>query len=628
MRLLEPIALGPRTARNRVVFGPHETNLGRGRRISDRHVAYYRRRAAGGAGVVIIEEASVHDSDWPYERCPLASEAVDGWAAVAAACHAEGALVFAGLGHSGGQGSSAYSQAPLWAPSRVPEVNSREVPKWMEAADIAAVVDGFTLAARGAADAGLDGVEVNAGQHSLVRQFLSGLTNHRDDEWGTDRLRFARDVLTAARQGGLTVGLRLSCDELAPWAGIVPEAAGELAAALGGLVDYITVVRGSIFTVSATRPDGHVAPGFNLDLSAMIRAALPDGPVVIAQGSIVDPDQAEWAISEGKCDAVEMTRAQIADPSLVEKLASGQGDRVRPCLLCNQACQVRDSRNPIVTCVVEPYSGYEDAEPALDRPAARPRDITIAGGGIAGLECARVAALRGHQVTVHESGSRFGGAVRSAARGAGRERLALAADWLESECRLLGVALKSGAEVDVHDHVDVVCTGSLPGRRPYAIDGDAIVVTAAELLDGADLPDGPIAVWDPIGGPIGVSVTELLRAKGWAVSLVTPDLIAGNELSRTGDLAPSNVRLLAAGVSIEKRSILRRVARGEIHVDDRFTGEARTIAAAAVVDAGHRLPDDRLWRATGERLPRAGDAVAPRTIYEAVLEGRRRAVEL
>ena len=114
--LLAPLAIGGRSARNRVVFGPHETNLGQRRTISQRHVAYYRRRAAGGAGVLIVEEASVHDSDWPYERAPIAEDAAPGWADVATACHDEGALVLAALGHAGGQGTSHWSQRELWAP--------------------------------------------------------------------------------------------------------------------------------------------------------------------------------------------------------------------------------------------------------------------------------------------------------------------------------------------------------------------------------------------------------------------------------------------------------------------------------------------------------------------------------
>jgi 2,4-dienoyl-CoA reductase-like NADH-dependent reductase (Old Yellow Enzyme family) len=245
VKLLSPIGLGPLTAPNRVLFGPHVTNLGDDRVLSARHVAYYERRARGGCGVIVVEEASVHESDWPYERSPLASACGVGWSAIAGACHAHGSLVIAGLGHAGGQGSSAYNQRELWAPSRVPEVNAREVPKWMEAEDIAAVVAGFRDAAARAVASGCDGVEINAGQHSLVRQFLSGLTNHRDDEWGTDRLRFAREVLQAVRSAtaGNVVGLRLSCDELAPWAGITPDQAPSIAAALcaEGMVDYLVV---------------------------------------------------------------------------------------------------------------------------------------------------------------------------------------------------------------------------------------------------------------------------------------------------------------------------------------------------------------------------------------------------
>lgn len=622
-----------------MVFGPHETNLGRSRSLSERHVAYYRRRATGGVGVVVVEEASVHPSDWPYERCPSAAECGEGWSAVASACHEAGALVFAALGHAGGQGSSAYSQSAVWAPSRVPDVVTREVPKWMEADDIEAVVAGFGSAAATAIAAGCDGVEVNAGQFSLVRQFLSGLTNHRDDDWGSDRLRFARQVLEAVRTaagGEAVVGLRLSCDELAPWAGLTSEAAIDVAAALAPLVDYLTVVRGSIYSASATRPDGHTPTGFNLALSAAVRSALPTDVAVLAQGSIVDVDQAEGALAEGSCDAVEMTRALIADARLVAKLAAGEAERIRPCILCNQTCMVRDARNPIVTCVVDPRTGHEGSDGEADAPsvARQPVDVLVVGGGVAGLECARVAALAGHRVTVTERASRLGGAVRVAAAGAGRERLSLIVDWLEAECDRLGVKVETerevtAAEAEAFDGVVVLCTGSLPGRRAYEVSDGAVVVTAAEALAApAESLDGPVLVWDPIGGPIGVSVAERLRAAGAEVRLATPDLVVGNELARTGDLAPANVRLQASGVVLERRSLLRVVRPGEAELEDRFTGVRRVVPAVVVVDAGHRLPDDGPWRATGEHLPRAGDAVAPRTIYEAVLEGRRRAMEL
>jgi 2,4-dienoyl-CoA reductase (NADPH2) len=213
-----------------VLFGPHETNLGDGRRFSARHAAYYGRRAAGGAGVIVTETASVHGSDWPYERAPLAAE---GWGEVLAACRPHGALVLAGLGHAGGQGSSAYHHQALWAPSRVPDVVTREVPMAVEQPEIDALVAAFGAAAALAAAADLDGVEVDAGQHSILRQFLSGLTNHRTDGYGADRVRLLREVLDAVRTGlgdDRVVGLRLCCDELAPWAGITPAAGADTAA--------------------------------------------------------------------------------------------------------------------------------------------------------------------------------------------------------------------------------------------------------------------------------------------------------------------------------------------------------------------------------------------------------------
>ena len=196
------------------------------------------------------------------------------------------------------------------------------------------MVAGFGTAAASAAAAGLDGVEVNAGQHSLIRQFLSGLTNQRGDEWGTDRLRFARDVLAAVR-GALgpdrVLGLRLSGDELAPWAGITPDQAPAIAAELAAVVDYLVVVRGAIYSAEKTRPDFHEPPGFNIELCRAVRQAVPDGVAVVLQGSVVDAGQAGWALEDGVADAVEMTRAQIADPDLVGQAAGGH-TRAHPAL--------------------------------------------------------------------------------------------------------------------------------------------------------------------------------------------------------------------------------------------------------------------------------------------------------
>ena len=638
--LIDAVELAGRRAPSRVVFGPHETNLGRGRDISDRHVAYYQRRAAGGAGVIVTEIASVHPSDWPYERAPLASRCGLGWAAVADACHPHGTLVLAGLGHAGGQGSSAYSQSVLWAPSPVGDAVSREMPAEMGETEIASVVAGFAEGARMAAASGLDGVEVDIGPASLLRQFHSGLTNMRADSFGADRLQVTRRVLAAVRRAigsGSVLSVRLCCDELAPWAGITPEQAAEHVAELAGTVDLLVVVRGGPFSASAYRPDAHTAPMFNLDLCAQMREAAGGRVPVVLQGSVVDPGTAQAALDAGAADLVEMTRAQIADPRVVELVRAGTAERIRPCILCNQACHVRDNRNPIISCVGEPGSGHEIDDPPIERTDALARDVLVVGGGPAGLECARVLAERGHRVELAECTSAVGGALRAGAVGPGRERLALLPAWLESECRRLAVTISLDVEVSPGDldrataegRAVVLATGAQAGTLDIPVDVSTTVVDAASLLSGGldRVPEGSVMVHDPIGGPIGVGIAEWLAGLGRQVALVTPDQIAGTLLSLSGDLADANTRLARAGVRRELRARFREVADGQALLEDVWTGEQRSVPCAVLVDCSHRVPDESLYLAR-PGTPRAGDCVAPRSVLEAVLEGRRRALEV
>ena len=199
-RLFQPLEIGPREMRNRILFGSHATNLAHHNLLSLRHADYYAARAEGGAGMIVLEEHIVHASDMPYES------AVPGFLAgtaqavtsVTGQVHAHGALALVQLNHNGQQAASVHHQRELWAPSPVPDVASREVPKEMEQADIRAVIEGFVQVARTVTQAGADGVELQIADSSLLRQFLSPLTNQRADNYGgvlENRLRFVQETL-------------------------------------------------------------------------------------------------------------------------------------------------------------------------------------------------------------------------------------------------------------------------------------------------------------------------------------------------------------------------------------------------------------------------------------------------
>jgi 2,4-dienoyl-CoA reductase (NADPH2) len=591
---------------------------------------------------VITETASVTPNDWPYERAPLASECAAGWEAITSACRPYGTLVLAGLGHAGGQGSSAYSQEVMWAPSRVADVVSREPPAELEPNGIAEVVHDFAAAAALAVASGPDGVEIDAGPFSLIRQFWSGLTNQRGDEYGADRLLFARQVLGSVRR---TIGpdrilaLRLCCDELAPWAGITPEHAEHGVSELVHDLDLLTVVRGGPYSTSAYRPDAHTPPNFNWDLCQRMRKAADGQSAVVLQGSVIAVDDAERALSAGVADLVEMTRAQIAEARLVALARAGQAERARPCLLCNQACRARDNRNPIVSCVVDPSAGHETEEPDPDaaEPAPGP-PVLIVGAGPAGLECARVLGQAGRRVRVLERSDQPGGVPVRAAVGAGRESIRRVGTWLTAETERLGVEVSLGVDAHPGDLAAarsegwevVLATGGRPFTDRWVPDGGApVVVDPLQLFAFADLPAGPVVVDDPVGDWLGVGVAEWLAAAGRTVTLISPDPICGSLLARTGDLADANVRLQQAGVARQLRSVVRKVGDGTVEVEDAWTGAAAVLPATVLVDCGHRLPDDDVYRELGDPgVLRAGDCVAPRSILEAVLEGRRAAYAL
>lgn len=616
-----------------MLFGPHATNLADPRRPGELradHVGYYARRAAGGAGVIVTEVASVHPSDRPYERAPSAERAGPGWAAIARECAGHGTVVLAGLGHAGAQGSSAHHRRPLWGPSAVPDPGTRGVPVAMDEAAIAAVLDGFVTAAVLARDAGLDGVELQAGQYALLRQFLSPLTNHRDDRWGVRRERLLREVLAAVRAAlgpDAVVGLRLGVDELAPWAGLRPE---DVSVPEG--LDYVVGVRGSGFAVGATRPDAHTPPGHGVPLATALRGAAPPGTAVVLAGGVVEPPEADMALADGTADLVEMTRALVADPDLVARVRAGRAPR--PCVLTNERCRVRGGPNLVVSCSVSPVEQAYRIPPVP--PAVSPGDggaVRVVGGGPAGLEGARVLAAAGHAVTLHERDDRLGGALRLLARLPGRGRYAALVDWWRAELDRLGVTVRLGDQARGDDRVPTLwATGGLD-REP-AVPG-APTRSAAAVLAGTALPPGPVVVLDPVGGATGVGLAELLAAAGRPVAIVTPDPVVGHELGPSGDLVPAQSRLVAAGVARTVRTVPVRWRDGTLHLRDADTGAGTTLPCAAVVEATARrpgpIPDGAVpvggLLAAG-RTVLAGDVLAPRTVHDAVLDARRAAAQV
>src|SRR6266516_2649644 len=363
-KLFQPLEIGPCETRNRILFGSHTTNLARHNLLSQWHTDYYAARAGGGAGIIVLEEHIVHPSDMPYESAvlgylPSTAQAVTN---VAGHVHARGALAFVQLNHNGQQSTSYHHQHEIWAPSPVPDVASREVPKEMEQAEIRAVIDGFAQVARTVTRAGADGVELQIADRSLLRQFLSPLTNERKDQYGgplENRLRFVQETLeavAAALGPDCVLGVRFCADELAPWAGITPEQSIEIARLLAatGRVDYMTITMGSIFSTHMFpfHASMHIPPGYAAHLASSVKAAI--SIPVFAAGRITNVAQAERILAEEQADGVEMIRALIADPQLPRLSQEGRADEVRPCISCNQGCQVRTVMNVALGCTVNP----------------------------------------------------------------------------------------------------------------------------------------------------------------------------------------------------------------------------------------------------------------------------------
>ncbi len=642
-KLYQPLPIGPREARNRIMFGSHTTNFARYHLLSQQHAGYYAARAEGGAGIIVLEEHIVHPSDLPYEQALLGylPETPRAIAKVSERIHAHGALAIVQLNHNGQQSSSDHHQHELWAPSAVQDVASREIPKAMELTDIAAVIEGFALTAKHAAQGDADGVELQISDRSLLRQFLSPLTNQRDDRYGgtlENRLRFVQETIEAVDTvmgKDRVIGIRLCADELAPWGGITPEQGAEIARSLTstGRIDYLTITMGSIFSTHMFpfHASMHTPPGYAVALAASIKAVVTIP--VFAAGRIMNAQQAERILAPGQADGVEMIRPLIADPNLPRLSQEEYANRVRPCIACNQGCQVRSTMNVLLSCNVNPdVIDNEKIGTTIITSTSR-GPFYIIGGGPAGLEAARTAALRGKQVILYEREVSLGGTVRLAAQGPGRGELQLITDYLQEEIEKLGVELHLGVEVTAAMILEqspqsvLIATGASPGAGLLPIPGHDLphVRSVRQILSGEPIGDKRVVIIDETGSHGVLSVAELLAAQGYSVEILTEDWYVGRDLVATHDIVPWMQRTMASGVVMTPHTSIVRIEPGQVIVTDRFMAEERAIAADTVVLGTYERPAQELYYALkGKvlRLFRAGDCIAPRRIEQAILEGR------